>query len=66
MKRSGSHLERVFDPFFSTQPERIGLGRSIARQIVDFHGGPVQVERQAGQGGMFHILLPIRANPCAG
>ncbi len=55
--------ERVFNPFFTTKPGGIGLGLSIAQQIVTAHGGNIRVmnEEEGGHGGViFRIELPIR------
>jgi len=54
--------ERVFNPFFTTKPGGIGLGLSIAQQIVTAHGGNIRVmneERGERKGVIFRIELPI-------
>ena len=50
---------KIFEPFFSTKEEGIGLGLPIARRIVEEHGGEVQVESRAGEGTTFTITLPF-------
>jgi two-component system, NtrC family, sensor kinase len=52
---------RIFDPFFTTRDigRGIGLGLSVAYQIVHTHGGTIQVESQTGIGTTFTIVLPI-------
>jgi signal transduction histidine kinase len=57
------HLERIFEPGFTTKGERMGMGLGllIARQIVDQHGGRIDVESQAGAGSTFAVSLPMRA-----
>ena len=54
--------ERVFNPFFTTKPGGIGLGLSIAQQIITAHGGHIRVVNGAGgemKGVIFRIELPI-------
>ena len=51
-------LERIFTPFFSSRPAGTGLGLSLARKIVDLHGGHLSVESELGRGTCFAIHLP--------
>lgn len=55
------NLERIFEPFFTTREvgSGTGLGLTVARDIVQAHGGRIEVESQSGKGSMFTILLPI-------
>ena len=55
----GEDLEKVFEPFFSTKRKGTGLGLAIVHQIVEGHGGDIQVESQEGEGTSFQITLPI-------
>jgi len=58
------HLERIFGPFFTTKTEGTGLGLTMAKRVVDEHGGIILVESQEGRGSTFRILLPAqRENP---
>ena len=50
---------KVFEPFFSTKEEGIGLGLPIAQRIVEEHGGEIRVESSPGEGATFTILLPL-------
>jgi len=52
-------LERVFDAFFSTKPNGLGLGLAICRQIVSAHGGRLWATHNEGRGAAFHLTLPI-------
>lgn len=52
------HLEKLFDPFFSTKPHGLGLGLSISRAIVTRHGGKIWAENNPGHGATFHISFP--------
>ena len=52
-------LGRVFEPFFSTKRKGTGLGLAIVHQIVESHGGEIQVESKEGEGTTFRIILPV-------
>jgi signal transduction histidine kinase len=52
-------LESIFNPFFTTKPEGVGLGLAICSKIVDEHGGHITVESSAGEGSVFHVVLPL-------
>ncbi len=57
-------LEHIFDPFFTTKHESqehegTGLGLAIAHQIIQAHGGTIEVSSQINQGTTFLITLPI-------
>ncbi|MBR0801674.1 HAMP domain-containing histidine kinase [Bradyrhizobium jicamae] len=52
-------LEEIFAPFFSTKPERMGMGLSIARTIIEAHGGQIWAENVPTGGAVFHISLPL-------
>lgn len=51
-------IHKIFDPFFTTKPRGIGLGLSIAYQIINKHGGTIKVESQWEKGTSFVIHLP--------
>lgn len=55
------HLDRIWDPFFTTKPtgHGTGLGLSITQRIVARHGGSIRVESPPGEGALFVVSLPI-------
>ena len=52
------HLERVFDPFFTTRANGFGLGLFSCRRIVEDHGGELTVTSALGRGACFTVSLP--------
>lgn len=66
------NLERIFEPGFTTKGSRVGMGLGllIARQVVDRHGGAIDVRSTPGRGSTFTVDLPLSfprsASPGAG
>jgi PAS domain S-box-containing protein len=52
------HLERVFEPFYTTKVSGLGMGLSICRSIIDAHGGRLWVEANKPRGARFQFTLP--------
>jgi signal transduction histidine kinase len=50
---------RIFEPFFSTKEEGIGLGLPIAQRIVEEHRGEIRLESRPGKGTTFYLTLPL-------
>jgi two-component system, NtrC family, sensor histidine kinase HydH len=50
---SAEHLPHVFDPYFTTKPQGVGLGLANVHKFVEAHGGTVKVTSQPGQGTSF-------------
>jgi len=48
----------IFDPFFSTKPDRVGISLATAHRIIKEQGGTIQVSSQQGEGTSFSIFLP--------
>ena len=53
-----SHLERVFDAFYTTKAGGMGMGLSICRSIIDAHGGRLWAEANEPRGVIFQFTLP--------
>jgi two-component system sensor histidine kinase AtoS len=51
-------IQKIFDPFFTTKPKGVGLGLSIAYQIIKKHGGTIAVKSEWERGTSFVINLP--------
>ncbi|MCO4773054.1 MAG: hypothetical protein KDA24_23675 [Deltaproteobacteria bacterium] len=53
------HIERVFEPLFSTKPEGIGLGLSLSRNLVQANRGALELVSDEGEGTTVTIILPL-------
>jgi PAS domain S-box-containing protein len=53
-----THLERVFNAFYTTKSHGVGMGLSICRSIIDEHGGRLWVEANEPRGAVFQLTLP--------
>jgi signal transduction histidine kinase len=51
-------LEHIFVPFYTTKEEGTGLGLAICRQIVEQHGGTIEVQSEVGRGTTIVVRLP--------
>ena len=53
------NLSQIFRPFFTTKGQGTGLGLSLARRMVESHGGSITVSSEVGSGTQFEVRLPI-------
>jgi PAS domain S-box-containing protein len=53
-----THLERVFEAFYTTKSRGVGIGLSICRSIIDAHGGRLWAEANEHRGTIFQFTLP--------
>ncbi len=52
------HLQRIFDPFFSTKRKGSGLGLATSYSIIKNHGGRITVDSRIGDGTTFQLYIP--------
>jgi PAS domain S-box-containing protein len=57
-----AQFKHLFEPFYTTKPNGMGMGLSISRTIVEAHGGKFHVENNGSAGAVFRFVLPA----CAG
>ncbi|MBI2163702.1 MAG: hypothetical protein HYU32_06145 [candidate division NC10 bacterium] len=53
------HLDRIFEPYFTTKEGGTGLGLALAHKVIQDHHGSIRVETGAGSGATFVVTLPI-------
>jgi signal transduction histidine kinase len=58
----GEEPERVFEAFFTTKPQGIGMGLSISRRIIESYGGRLWASPNTGGGATFQFTLPNRGD----
>jgi C4-dicarboxylate-specific signal transduction histidine kinase len=55
---NGEVMTRLFEPFFTTRPQGMGMGLPISRSIIEAHGGRLWAESCVNQGSVFQFTLP--------
>jgi two-component system NtrC family sensor kinase len=53
------HMEKIFEPFFSTDQDKTGLGLSVSHSVVDKHGGTILADSNGEKGTTLIIDLPV-------
>jgi two-component system, NtrC family, sensor histidine kinase HydH len=54
------HLDKIFNPYYTTKPKGTGLGLAIVHKIVEAHQGRIEVQSTPGQGTRFGLYFPCR------
>jgi two-component system, NtrC family, sensor histidine kinase HydH len=54
--------EQIFNPFFTSKKDGVGLGLAIVAKFVDDHRGSIRLESNSGAGARFHVFLPADPN----
>ena len=52
------HIQKIFDPYFTTKQKGSGLGLAIAHSVIEKHHGAITVESELGAGTTYRIFLP--------
>jgi signal transduction histidine kinase len=52
-------VDRIFEPYYTSKRDGMGLGLSICRSIVEAHGGRIWASNNPDQGATLHVVLPI-------
>lgn len=52
------NIDRVFEPFFSTRPDRVGLGLTFVKRVVEEQGGSIRVESRLKKGTTITLIFP--------
>jgi signal transduction histidine kinase len=53
-------LDRLFDAFYTTKSDGLGMGLAISRSIIEVHGGQLWATVGGARGAVFQFTLPIR------
>jgi signal transduction histidine kinase len=59
---AANNLDRLFQPYFTTKKHGTGLGLFVTRKLVTDHGGTVECESHPGDGTVFRLRLPVKAD----
>jgi signal transduction histidine kinase len=54
-----AHMDKLFEPFYTTKPAGMGMGLAISQRIIHAHGGSIRAENNPDGGATFYFTLPI-------
>ncbi|MFQ5420906.1 MAG: ATP-binding protein, partial [Anaerolineae bacterium] len=57
------NLDKLFEPLFTTKAKGIGLGLSLVKNLVEGHGGRIEVTSEKDKGATFTVRLPLQEEP---
>jgi len=60
---SPESLSRLFEPFYTTKPDGMGMGLSICRSIIEAHGGRLWATKCEARGALFQFTIPVSRHP---
>ena len=52
-------VDRLFEPFYTTKPEGLGMGLAISRSIIEAHGGRLWAKANVSKGAVFQFTLLV-------
>ena len=59
------NMNKIWDPFFTTKEQGTGLGLGIVKNIVESHGGSIQIANRPVRGARVTVELPLKPQPTA-
>jgi two-component system sensor kinase FixL len=59
---SSDKLDKIFEPFYTTKSDGLGMGLAISRSIIEAHGGRLWAENNPNRGATFYFTVPLAKN----
>jgi two-component system sensor kinase FixL len=59
---SSDKLDKIFEPFYTTKSDGLGMGLAISRSIIEAHGGRLWAENNLNRGATFYFTVPVGKN----
>jgi len=57
---TADQVAKIFNPFFTSKKQGYGLGLFIVHNVVEEHGGAIEVDSEPGKGTTFTIVIPAK------